>query len=59
MKKLLETATCLVGVFLISSCQSVDFEKLGTEREKEEKVYSTVDKEQSDSKYSLTFSYTE
>lgn len=46
MKKLLETAICLFGVILISSCQSVDFEKLGTEREKEEKVYSTVDKEQ-------------
>ena len=47
MKKLLETVISLFGVILISSCQSVDFEKLGTEREKEEKVYSTVDKEQS------------
>ena len=46
MKKLLETAICLIGVIFISSCQSVDFENLGTEREKEEKVYSTVDKEQ-------------
>lgn len=46
MKRLLEIAICLIGVIFVSSCQTVDFDKIGTEREKEEKVYSTVDKEQ-------------
>lgn len=45
MKKFLKLMFCIVSVISISSCQSVDFENLGTENEKEEKIYSNQEKE--------------
>lgn len=45
MKKICEIMLCAVSVISLSSCQSVDFEKLGTASEVEEKVYSDQEKE--------------
>ena len=45
MKKFFKLMFCIASVISISSCQSVDFEKLGTENEKEEKNYSNQEKE--------------
>lgn len=45
MKKFGTMIICIISVIYLSSCQSVDFDKLGTEHEKEEKVYSSYDDE--------------
>lgn len=45
MKKFGRMIICIISVIYLSSCQSVDFDKLGTEHEKEEKVYSSYDDE--------------
>ena len=45
MKKSSAGIICMLSVMCFSSCQSVDFEKLGTEKEKGEKLYSNKEDE--------------
>ena len=45
MKRICKIMFCAVSVIYFSSCQSIDFEKLGTASEVEEKVYSDQEKE--------------